>query len=42
MLSWLMYTQYFIFATFNAVAFIHVFFMFPETTGRTLEEVLLI
>jgi len=30
---------YFIFGTFNFAAFLHVFFMFPETVGRTLEEV---
>lgn len=30
---------YFIFGTFNFAAFIHIFFMFPETVGRTLEEV---
>ena len=30
---------YFIFGTFNFAAFIHVFFMFPETVGRSLEEV---
>ncbi|GAA6001643.1 sugar porter family MFS transporter [Rhodotorula paludigena] len=29
---------YLIFMTFNAVAAIHIFFMFPETKGRTLEE----
>jgi hypothetical protein len=29
---------YFIFGTFNFAAFIHIFFMFPETVGRTLEE----
>jgi len=33
------YKTYFIFGTFNLAAFIHVFFMFPETAGRTLEEV---
>jgi len=38
-LSTISYKTYFIFATFNAAAFIHVLFMFPETTGRTLEEV---
>lgn len=27
-----------IFATFNALAFIHIFFTAPETKGRTLEE----
>ena len=30
---------YFIFGTFNFAACIHIFFMFPETVGRTLEEV---
>lgn len=30
---------YFIFATFNFACFIHVFFCFPETAQRTLEEV---
>ncbi|PPQ93595.1 hypothetical protein CVT25_005475 [Psilocybe cyanescens] len=30
---------YFIFGTFNFAAFLHVFFMFPETVGRSLEEV---
>ncbi|KAG6028327.1 hypothetical protein E4U19_001567 [Claviceps sp. Clav32 group G5] len=29
---------YLIFAIFNTVAFFHVFFMFPETAGKTLEE----
>ncbi|KAF8754587.1 Permeases of the major facilitator superfamily [Rhizoctonia solani] len=33
------YKTYFIFATFNAAAFIHVLFMYPETKGRTLEEI---
>jgi len=33
------YKTYFIFATFNVAAFIHVLFMYPETKGRTLEEV---
>jgi hypothetical protein len=27
------------FGAFNLAAFIHVFFMFPETAGRTLEEI---
>jgi hypothetical protein len=27
------------FGAFNIAAFIHIFFMFPETAGRTLEEV---
>ena len=30
---------YIIFGVFCTAMFIHVFFMFPETTGRTLEEV---
>jgi sugar porter (SP) family MFS transporter len=30
---------YFIFGTFNFAAFLHIFFMFPETVGRSLEEV---
>ncbi|KAJ3730539.1 general substrate transporter [Lentinula raphanica] len=30
---------YFVFGTFNFAACIHFFFMFPETVGRTLEEV---
>jgi len=29
---------YMIFATFNGAAFLHIFFMFPETKGRTIEE----
>ncbi|PHH66462.1 hypothetical protein CDD82_1547 [Ophiocordyceps australis] len=29
---------YIVFATFNVAAFIHVFFLFPETAGKTLEE----
>lgn len=34
------YTQtYFIFAAFNFAACLHIFFCFPETAGRTLEEV---
>jgi sugar porter (SP) family MFS transporter len=33
------YRTYFIFASFNAAAFIHVFFCYPETKGRTLEEI---
>jgi len=37
-LSTIAYKTYFIFGTFNLAAFIHVFFMFPETVGRTLEE----
>jgi hypothetical protein len=38
-LSTIAYKTYFIFGAFNIVAFIHVLFMFPETAGRTLEEV---
>jgi len=38
-LSNISYRTYFIFAAFNAAAAIHVFFMFPETKGRTLEEI---
>jgi MFS family permease len=30
---------YFIFGTFNFAAFLHIFFMYPETVGRSLEEV---
>ena len=33
------YRTYFVFATFCACMFVHVFFMFPETAGKTLEEV---
>lgn len=29
---------YVVFGVFNAAMFIHVFFMFPETAGKTLEE----
>ncbi|KAJ7249944.1 general substrate transporter [Mycena rebaudengoi] len=38
-LSNIAYKTYFIFGTFNLAAFLHVFFMYPETVGRTLEEV---
>ncbi|KAI0786275.1 general substrate transporter [Abortiporus biennis] len=38
-LSSIAYKTYFIFGTFNFAAFIHIFFCFPETAGRTLEEV---
>ncbi|KAL0958689.1 hypothetical protein HGRIS_014020 [Hohenbuehelia grisea] len=38
-LSTIAYKTYFIFGTFNFAAFIHIFFMFPETKQRTLEEV---
>ncbi|KAI6787593.1 hypothetical protein KC335_g18075, partial [Hortaea werneckii] len=30
---------YIIFGVFNAAMFIHVFFMFPETSGKNLEDV---
>jgi sugar porter (SP) family MFS transporter len=33
------YKTYFVFGTFNVAGFLHVLFMFPETKGRTLEEV---
>ncbi|KII90865.1 hypothetical protein PLICRDRAFT_548831 [Plicaturopsis crispa FD-325 SS-3] len=33
------YKTYFIFATFNFAACIHIFFMYPETAQRTLEEI---
>ncbi|KAI5122871.1 hypothetical protein M0805_003323 [Coniferiporia weirii] len=38
-LSTIAYKTYFIFGTFNFAAFIHIFFCFPETKGRTLEEI---
>lgn len=38
-LSNIAWKTYFIFGTFNFAAFIHVFFCFPETAGRTLEEI---
>ena len=38
-LSHIAWKTYFIFGTFNFAAFIHVFFCFPETAGRTLEEI---
>ncbi|PFH49846.1 hypothetical protein AMATHDRAFT_75960 [Amanita thiersii Skay4041] len=38
-LSTIAWKTYFIFGTFNFAAFIHVLFMFPETVGRSLEEV---
>ncbi|KAI0027786.1 general substrate transporter [Vararia minispora EC-137] len=38
-LSSIAWKTYFIFGTFNFAAFIHIFFMFPETAGRTLEEI---
>ncbi|KAH9912214.1 general substrate transporter [Fomitopsis serialis] len=33
------YKTYFIFGTFNFAACVHIFFCFPETAGRTLEEI---
>ncbi|KAG7094843.1 hypothetical protein E1B28_005652 [Marasmius oreades] len=33
------YKTYFVFATFNVAGLIHVFFMYPETVGRSLEEI---
>ncbi|CAK5267723.1 unnamed protein product [Mycena citricolor] len=38
-LSHIAYKTYYIFGTFNFAAFVHIFFMFPETVGRSLEEV---
>ena len=38
-LSSIAYKTYFIFGTFNFAAFVHIFFCFPETAGRTLEEI---
>ena len=38
-LSSIAYKTYFIFGAFNFAAFIHIFFFFPETAGRTLEEI---
>lgn len=38
-LSTIAWKTYFIFATFNFAACIHVFFCFPETAQRTLEEI---
>ncbi|KAF6755719.1 glucose transporter [Ephemerocybe angulata] len=38
-LNTIAWKTYFIFGTFNFACFIHVFFMFPETVGRSLEEV---
>uniref|UniRef100_A0A8H7XWD9 Major facilitator superfamily (MFS) profile domain-containing protein n=1 Tax=Psilocybe cubensis TaxID=181762 RepID=A0A8H7XWD9_PSICU len=38
-LNTIAWKAYFIFGTFNFSAFIHIFFMFPETVGRSLEEV---
>ena len=38
-LSHIAWKTYFIFGTFNFAAFIHILFCFPETAGRTLEEI---
>ncbi|CCA68264.1 probable high-affinity glucose transporter [Serendipita indica DSM 11827] len=38
-LSSISYKTYYIFGGFNFAAFIHVLFMFPETCGRSLEEI---
>ncbi|TCD66166.1 hypothetical protein EIP91_001720 [Steccherinum ochraceum] len=38
-LSTIAWKTYFIFGTFNFAAFIHILFCFPETAGRTLEEI---
>ena len=38
-LSNIAWKTYFIFGTFNFAAFVHVLFCFPETAGRTLEEI---
>ncbi|OBZ75357.1 High-affinity glucose transporter [Grifola frondosa] len=38
-LSTIAYKTYFIFGTFNFAAFIHILFCFPETAGRSLEEI---
>ncbi|KAF7343307.1 General substrate transporter [Mycena venus] len=38
-LSNIAYKTYFIFGTFNFAAFLHIFFMYPETVGRSLEEI---
>lgn len=38
-LSSIAYKTYFIFGAFNFAAFVHIFFCFPETAGRTLEEI---
>ncbi|KAF8310974.1 glucose transporter [Clavulina sp. PMI_390] len=37
-LAHISYKTYFLFAAFNFVACIHMIFMFPETKGRTIEE----
>ncbi|KAG6883439.1 hypothetical protein C0995_012315 [Termitomyces sp. Mi166 len=38
-LASIVWKTYFIFATINFAACIHIFFMYPETVGHTLEEV---
>ena len=38
-LSTIAWKTYFIFGTFNFAAFLHIYFMYPETVGRSLEEV---
>lgn len=38
-LSSISYKTYYIFGGFNFAALVHIIFMFPETAGRTLEEV---
>lgn len=38
-LSTIAWKTYFIFGAFNFAAFLQIFFMFPETVGRSLEEV---
>ncbi|KAF8148046.1 general substrate transporter [Crassisporium funariophilum] len=38
-LNTIAWKTYFIFGTFNFAAFLHIFFMYPETVGRSLEEV---
>jgi hypothetical protein len=37
--STIAWKTYFIFGTFNFAGFVHVLFCFPETKGRTLEEI---
>ncbi|CCA67037.1 probable high-affinity glucose transporter [Serendipita indica DSM 11827] len=39
LLSSISYKTYYIFGAFNFAAFLHVLFMFPETCGRSLEEI---
>ncbi|TFK71957.1 general substrate transporter [Pluteus cervinus] len=38
-LAQIAWKTYFIFGTFNFAAFVHVFFMYPETVGLSLEEI---